>query len=182
VADAATHILQGVLVSPGTADNRGIGRPAAAKTGTGNSGDFADFGGYTPSLAAYVSVFNPTNQFTWGKMLDARSIYREIDGAPDDPGQMFGDNAPGATWQYTFLRAALGPPTNFVPVPADSPFYSMGTGVNSPKPPAKHKGGGGPGPGTGTGGGGGGTGGGGGGTGGGGGGTGPGPGGGGGGH
>ena len=25
------------------------------------------------------------------------------------PGQMYGDNAPGATWEDTFLRAALGP-------------------------------------------------------------------------
>ena len=60
VADAANYILQGVLVS-GTAAGRGIGRPAAGKTGTANGGFYAAFAGYTPTLAGYVSVFNPTN-------------------------------------------------------------------------------------------------------------------------
>ena len=58
VADAASYILQGVLTS-GTAAGRGIGRPAAGKTGTSDNFDFAAFGGYTPDLAGYVSVFNP---------------------------------------------------------------------------------------------------------------------------
>ena len=62
VADAASYILQNVLVSPGTASNRGLpGRHAAAKTGTANGGFYAAFAGYTPTLAGYVSVFNPTN-------------------------------------------------------------------------------------------------------------------------
>ncbi len=58
VAYAANYILQAVLVS-GTAGNRGIGIPAAAKTGTANSGYYAAFAGWTPRLAGYVSVFNP---------------------------------------------------------------------------------------------------------------------------
>ena len=58
VADAASYILQGVLTS-GTAAGLGIGRPAAGKTGTSDNFDFAAFGGYTPDLAGYVSVFNP---------------------------------------------------------------------------------------------------------------------------
>jgi membrane peptidoglycan carboxypeptidase len=154
VADAATHILQGVLTS-GTAAGRGIGRPAAAKTGTGNNGDFADFAGYTPNLAAYVSVFNPLNQFTWGAMLGQNANYRDIGGVLGSGSgqQMFGDDAPGATWEISFLHADLGPIENFVAVPPDSPFYSAGTGVNSPKPPGK-KGGGGKGGGHGGGGGG----------------------------
>jgi membrane peptidoglycan carboxypeptidase len=155
VAEAATTILQGVLTSPGTAAGRGIGRPAAAKTGTGNKGDFADFAGFTPNLAAYVSVFNPENQFTWGAMVGARSDYREIGDYLASPGQMFGDNAPGATWEYTFLHADLGRIRYFVPLPTDSTYYSEGTGINSPKPPTPVKTGGG---GKGTGGGGGGTG------------------------
>lgn len=158
VADAANHILQGVLVSPGTAAGLGIGRPAAAKTGTANGGSFAAFAGYTPTLAGYVSVFNPNNQFTYGAMVGARACYRLVDGAQDCPGQMFGANAPGSTWQETFLHAALGPALPFAGVPADSPFYYMGTGVSSPKPvtPPKHGGGGGGGGGGGRGGGGGG--------------------------
>jgi membrane peptidoglycan carboxypeptidase len=152
VADAANYILQGVLTS-GTAAGRGIGRPAAAKTGTANEGYYAAFAGYTPTLAGYVSVFNPIDPTTGGKMLGApHSCYREVAGYLQCPLQMYGANAPGATWQYTFLHAALGPPRSFVGVPTNSPFFSLGNGFTSPKPKkhgGKHggHGGGGPGPG-----------------------------------
>ncbi len=146
VAEAANYILQGVLVSPGTAAGRGIGVPAAAKTGTANSGYYAAFAGYTPHLAGYVSVFNPVDPTTGGAMLGQNSIYREdpaFGGGLADPGQMFGDNAPAATWQMSFSSGAnLGSPAAFVQLPQDSPFFSEGTGINSPKPPKKGKGGG----------------------------------------
>jgi membrane peptidoglycan carboxypeptidase len=159
VADAANHILQGVLVSPGTAAGRGINVPAAAKTGTANGGFYAAFAGYTPHLAGYVSVFNPTDPTTGGAMINGNSCYREnpaSGGGLDCPDQMFGDNAPGATWQMSFQHASLGSPAPFVDVPQDSPFFSMGTGINSPKPanPGGGKGGGGHGHGGGGGGGG----------------------------
>jgi membrane peptidoglycan carboxypeptidase len=146
VAAAANYILQGVLVSPGTAAGRGINVPAAAKTGTANSGYYAAFAGYTPHLAGYVSVFNPVDPTTGGAMLGSNSCYREnpsFGGGLDCPGQMFGDNAPAATWQMSFLHAGLGSPAAFPGVPADSPFLSEGTGINSPKPPKPKKGGGG---------------------------------------
>ena len=149
VADAATYVLQGVISSPaGTAANRGIGVPAAGKTGTANGGFYAAFGGFTPRLTGYVSVFNPDDPTGAGKMLGNNACYREVSGSQACPGQMFGDNAPAATWQMTFLHAALGsPPASFVGVPADSPFFAKGTGVNSPKPkaskPPKRGGGGG---------------------------------------
>src|SRR5262249_28114793 len=61
VADAANYVLRGVLIN-GTAGGRNIlGREAAAKTGTANGGYYAAFAGYTPTLVAYVSVFNPLN-------------------------------------------------------------------------------------------------------------------------
>ena len=146
VAEAANYILQGVLVSPGTAAGRGINRPAAAKTGTANSGYYAAFAGYTPHLAGYVSVFNPIDPTTGGKMIGEDSEYREnpqTGGGLADPGQMFGDNAPAATWQMSFSDGAnLGSPASFVPLPGDSPFFSEGTGINSPKPPKKGGGGG----------------------------------------
>jgi membrane peptidoglycan carboxypeptidase len=150
VADAASHVLQGVLASPGTAANRGIGVPAAGKTGTSDTGFYAAFGGYTPDLAGYVSVFNPVNPTGGGAMEGFHACYREDNangGGEDCPGQMFGDNAPGATWQMTFEHAQVGD-ASFEPVPADSPFFSMGDGVNSPKPkkpkkPGKPKPGGG---------------------------------------
>jgi membrane peptidoglycan carboxypeptidase len=160
VADAASYILQGVLQSPGTAAGRGTGVPEAGKTGTANGGFYAAFGGYTPRLAGYVSVFNPDNPTGAGAMLaPVHSCYREdpaFGGGLDCPSQMFGDNAPAATWQMTFTNAALGSPAaQFAAVPGDSPFFSMGNGVNSPKPPKKGKPGGGKGGGPGGGGGGG---------------------------
>jgi membrane peptidoglycan carboxypeptidase len=143
VADAASYILQGVLQSPGTAAGRGIGIPAAAKTGTANSGYYAAFGGYTPRLAGYVSVFNPINPTGSGAMIGQNACYREnpaTGGGLSGCSQMYGDNAPGATWQMTFMNASLGsPPAQFVSVPGDSPFFSMGNGVNSPKPPKPPK-------------------------------------------
>ena len=81
VAEAANLILQGVLVSPGTAAGRGINRPAAAKTGTANSGFYAAFAGYTPHLVGYVSVFNPIDPTTGGQMIGEDSM---LPGGPAD--------------------------------------------------------------------------------------------------
>jgi membrane peptidoglycan carboxypeptidase len=135
VADAVSFVLQGVLQS-GTAAGRGIGRPAAAKTGTANGGYYAAFAGYTPTLVGYVSVFNPLDPTSAGAMLGCpQSVYREIGSSyPDCPGQMYGDNAPGATWEYSFLRAALGPRLGFVYPPGN---FLPGTGESPPAP--KHK-------------------------------------------
>ena len=131
VADAANYILQGVLDQPGgTAYGRGIpGYHVAGKTGTANSGYFAAFAGYTPTLAAYVSVFNPVNPIKYPMVGDA-SCYRDLTGL-SCPGQMYGDNAPAATWEYTFLRAALGPDLAFVYPPAS--YFSEGNGLGAPK-------------------------------------------------
>ncbi|MDR2987544.1 MAG: penicillin-binding protein [Nocardiopsaceae bacterium] len=158
VADAANYVLRGVLEN-GTAGGRNtLGREAAAKTGTANQGYYAAFAGYTPTLAGYVSVFNPLNPTTTGAMLGYRSTYRAYPGGyPNSPGQMFGDDAPGATWQYSFERANLGRPLDFIHPPGF--YFSMGTGSAPISPPKKKKpggggngGGGGPGPGGGGGG------------------------------
>ncbi|MGO8956056.1 MAG: transglycosylase domain-containing protein [Streptosporangiaceae bacterium] len=148
VADAANFILQGVLTVPGaTADGRGIGRPAAAKTGTANSGYYAAFAGYTPTLAGYVSVFNPKDPTSpAGQMFGGQACYTDLPqfGGFQCPSQMYGDNAPGATWEETFLRADLGPPIGFVYPPLQ--YFSMGNGLGAPKtiggPKKKHGGGG----------------------------------------
>jgi membrane peptidoglycan carboxypeptidase len=147
VADAANYVLEGVLTNPSaTAYGRGIGRPAAAKTGTANGGYYAAFAGYTPTLVGYVSVFNP--QYPTGRyaMLGCpQSTYRAYPGGyVTCPYQMFGDMAPGSTWEYSFLRAALGPPLHFVYPPA---FYGPGSGQSVIAPPAKKKKKGGKGPG-----------------------------------
>ena len=145
VADAANYILQGVLVS-GTAAGRGIGRPAAAKTGTANGGFYAAFAGYTPTLAGYVSVFNPYNPTTGGAMTGIRASWHRygIGTGLGIDSQMYGDDAPGATWEYTFLHAQLGAPIPFVGVPGNSIFFRQGPGT-APKPvPGKKKKHGGP--------------------------------------
>ncbi|MCK2220874.1 penicillin-binding protein [Actinomadura sp. ATCC 31491] len=55
VADAVNHVLEGVF-DKGTMKGQGIDRPAAGKTGTNNGYTSAWFAGYTPHLAAAVSV------------------------------------------------------------------------------------------------------------------------------
>jgi len=130
VAAAANYLLQRVLDSPGTAAGRATpGHAEAAKTGTANGGYYAAFAGWTPTLAAYVSVFNPINPTTGGAMIGANSCYIDIGGA-NCPGQMFGDNAPGATWEWTFLHADLGANVPF-PAPPGS-FFSQGGGFGAP--------------------------------------------------
>jgi membrane peptidoglycan carboxypeptidase len=132
VADAANYILRGVLTVTGaTAVGRIIpGHVAAGKTGTANGGFYAAFAGYTPTLAAYVSVFNPNNPTGAGAMIGARSCYREAWGE-NCPSQMFGDNAPAATWVYSFVRADLGPDVNFDFPPGY--FFVGGNGLGAPK-------------------------------------------------
>ncbi len=135
------------MVSPGTAAGdevvrNGVVIPQAGKTGTANDFDYAAFGGYTPRLAGYVSMFNPKGPISH-PMSGIGACFRV-----GCVGEVFGANA-GQIWQLTFENAYLGKPiANFVPVPADSPFYALGTGVSSPKPPKppkphKHHGGGG---------------------------------------
>ena len=142
VADAAIHVLQGVLVSPGTAagdqfTQHGVIPPQAGKTGTANDFDFAAFGGFTPRLAGYVVMFYPPRTRS---MQGPDSCYRLASGSFFCAGEMFGMNS-GMIWQFTCQHANLGKTiAQFVPVPGDSPFYSMGDGVNSPKPPKKKKG------------------------------------------
>jgi membrane peptidoglycan carboxypeptidase len=133
VADAANYILQQVLFSPGTAAGLGIpNRHDAAKTGTANGGFYAAFAGYTPTLAGYVSVFNPTDPTTGGAMLYSNACYRAVGTSyPTCPGQMFGAMAPGNTWELSFLRAYLGPNTNFVYPPLS--YFSGGNGLVGPK-------------------------------------------------
>jgi membrane peptidoglycan carboxypeptidase len=152
VADAVNYILQGVLTTGTAASVGGLnGREAAGKTGTSNvtaqglGTPYAAFAGYTPNLVGYVSVFNPISPTVHDTMLGPASCYRLESGGLDCPGQMFGTNAPASTWHMTFDHADLGPVTNFVPVPPDSPFNAKGNGqvVAQPKTGGGKGGGGG---------------------------------------
>jgi membrane peptidoglycan carboxypeptidase len=135
-AEAATYILRGVLTS-GTAKGDGVTRngvylPQAGKTGTANSFDFAAFGGYTPLLAGYVSMFNPTDPIA-NPMTGSSSCYRSSGGAMDCPGSVYGANA-GQIWQMTFEHADLGSGiADFTPVPAGSGLFREGPGTQAPK-------------------------------------------------
>jgi membrane peptidoglycan carboxypeptidase len=134
VADAVNYILQGVLIN-GTAAGMGLsGRQSAGKTGTsnvisGNGTPYAAFAGYIPSLAGYVSVFYPqAPESPYHVMGGSNACYRLESGGLDCPGEMFGANAPASTWHMTFDHADLGPVTDFVSVPGDSPFNGQGNG------------------------------------------------------
>jgi membrane peptidoglycan carboxypeptidase len=153
VADAANYILQGTLTQSGaTAANRSIPgySHVAAKTGTANGGYFAAFAGYTPSLVSYTSVFNPMNPIKHPMMGPYGACYRDVAqlGGFQCPGQMYGDNAPGATWEATFMHAALGPDVSFVYPPQS--YFIQGNGWGAPRTIGHHKkqgpGKGGPGP------------------------------------
>ena len=91
-------------------------------------------------------------------MIGPHADYRDISGTfgSGSGTQMFGDDAPGATWQITFLHADLGPVENFVPVPATARSTPRAPASTRPSRPKKHGGGGGggghgPGPGGGGG-------------------------------
>jgi membrane peptidoglycan carboxypeptidase len=130
VAAAANYILQQVFGGSGTANGRNTtGHYAAAKTGTADGGYYAAFAGWTPLLAAYVSVFNPSNPTGSGAMVGGRACYVDIYGE-NCPGQMFGDNAPGATWEETFTHAYLGPNVPFPGAPGS--YFSQGSGFGAP--------------------------------------------------
>jgi membrane peptidoglycan carboxypeptidase len=138
IADAANYILQGDLTI-GTATRNAIpGLPAASKTGTADNYYYAAFVGYTPSLIGAVVVGNATDPVNH-PMQGTGSCYR--DGCP---GFMYGSMAPGLTWQLTFEHASLPRPAQtFVPVPADSVLFSMGSGLSYHKPPKRGGGNGG---------------------------------------
>jgi membrane peptidoglycan carboxypeptidase len=141
VAAAATYVLRGVLTS-GTARGDGVTQagadiPQAGKTGTANGFDFAAFGGYTPKLAGYISMFNPVGPVTH-PMVGEASCFRAAGGGADCPGSVFGANA-GQIWQLTFDRASLGPPFGaFAAVPRSSRYFREGPGTLRKAAPARH--------------------------------------------
>jgi membrane peptidoglycan carboxypeptidase len=106
VADAVSHILSGVFTK-GTMRGQDIGRPAAGKTGTNNDYTSAWFAGYTPDLAAAVSVG------------DIRGAYRyPLTGVTiggQGYGQVQGASLPGPIWVASMKQALRDvPPTPFV--------------------------------------------------------------------
>jgi membrane peptidoglycan carboxypeptidase len=148
VANAASYILQGVFTWPGaTGDGLGplpSGYPIAGKTGTSNvaSGDgtpYAAFAGFTTNLVSYTSVFNPNFPTTKNTMGGVDANFRNFDGELDQPGEMFGADAPGSTWRLTFDSANLTGSGAFGTVSPSSELWSKGNGQVTPTPPKAPK-------------------------------------------
>jgi membrane peptidoglycan carboxypeptidase len=100
VANGVTTLLQGVLGPGGTGAGLGIGRPAAAKTGTDDNYKNAWFSGYTPNLAASVWVGNPDSTTPMrGITVNGKSVAR-----------VFGATLPGPIWQLAMKEAVKNLP------------------------------------------------------------------------
>ncbi|MEU4719973.1 transglycosylase domain-containing protein [Nonomuraea dietziae] len=97
VADAVNHLLSGVF-SQGTMKGQSIGRPAAGKTGTNNGYTSAWFAGYTPDLAAAVSVGDIRGSY--------RYPLRGVQIGGQSYGQVQGASLPGPIWVAS-MEAAL---------------------------------------------------------------------------
>ncbi len=112
VADNVTNVLTGVLTQPGaTAAGKGIGRPAAGKTGTTSSYVDAWFVGYTPSLstAVWMGRKNSEDPNKGASMFSVCSAGRGTCASP-----VFGGTLPAMTWQdYMQHAMANVPVTNF---------------------------------------------------------------------
>ncbi|GAA2384667.1 transglycosylase domain-containing protein [Nonomuraea africana] len=96
VADAVNHVLSGVF-SKGTMKGQSIGRPAAGKTGTNNGYTSAWFAGYTPDLAAAVSLGDIRGSY--------RYPLRGVRIGDQWYGQVQGASLPGPIWVESMTSA-----------------------------------------------------------------------------
>lgn len=96
IADAVNHVLEGVF-EQGTMKGQGIDRPAAGKTGTNNGYTSAWFAGYTPALAAAVSVgdIRGSYRFPLTGVQIGDQYYGSVQGA-SLPGPIWVDSMRGA--------------------------------------------------------------------------------------
>jgi membrane peptidoglycan carboxypeptidase len=125
VADAVSYVLRGVLTE-GTGAGLGIGRPAAAKTGTVDNFSAAWFAGYTPDLAAAVWVGDPRGGYAhpMSSLCMQGRCY----------GPVYGAVIPGPIWHDTMMGALRGVPAHgFVRPP--SQYFSKGSGEDSERVP-----------------------------------------------
>jgi len=108
IADNVTDVLKGVLIN-GTAGGKGLNRPAAGKTGTGQNFTNAWFVGYTPTLSTAVWMGYANNQ---------KTPLLRIKGVP----RVFGGTIPASTW-HDFMAQALAdvPVTDFNQPPPIKP-------------------------------------------------------------
>lgn len=121
VADALTYVLQGVLTR-GTAAGRGIGRPAAGKTGTTDNYSAAWFAGYTPDLATAVWVGDPRG----GQQHPLNGQGACIGGTCY--GIIYGATLPAPIWQMAMRAAHAGEPASQFQRPPSRFFAGLSQG------------------------------------------------------
>ncbi|MGI8754185.1 MAG: transglycosylase domain-containing protein [Acidimicrobiales bacterium] len=102
VARQATQAFTGVLVS-GTAAGKGLGRPAAGKTGTTENSDDAWFNGYTPSLETTV----------WMGAANGETPMTDVGGLSS----VFGGTFPATTWQDIMTADVANSPIQYFDSP-----------------------------------------------------------------
>ncbi|MFB4281640.1 transglycosylase domain-containing protein [Nonomuraea sp. MTCD27] len=126
IADATAEVLSGVFTKGTMSGVGGIGRDAAGKTGTTDDYASAWFAGFTPDLAAAVSLGDPRgsqrHKLT-GVTIGGR-YYGAVQGA----------SIPGPIWKDTMMSALRGvEPTAFTPIDA-ARFEGCGEGCRQEKP------------------------------------------------
>jgi membrane peptidoglycan carboxypeptidase len=134
VADTVTSVLEGVLTQPrATAAGKGIGRPAAGKTGTLDDQHAAWFVGFTPQLSAAVVLGDPS----------ASSLPL---GTVEGVYPVFGGTLPALIWQKSMTAAHLGrpvldlpPPAATTPVRVLTPATPTATATSKSKGGRKHR-------------------------------------------
>ncbi|MEV0399739.1 transglycosylase domain-containing protein [Actinoallomurus sp. NPDC050550] len=129
VADAVSHVLQGVLTK-GTAKGNDIGRPAAGKTGTVDNFSAAWFAGYTPDMASAVWVGDPRGGY--------KHPLRDVCLGEACYGEVFGADVPAPIWRETMEAALRGVPEHgFHGPPGD--YFRKGNGEEEDKDKDKDK-------------------------------------------
>ncbi|MEV5412494.1 transglycosylase domain-containing protein [Thermopolyspora sp. NPDC052614] len=133
VADAVNNILSGVFTKGTMSGVGGIGRDAAGKTGTTDEYRAAWFAGYTPDLAAAVSLGDPRGSYKHplrGVTIGGR-YYPSV----------FGASISGPIWKQTMLKAlADTDPTSFTN--PDMSRFGGCRGSGCPKKPKEDRDGG----------------------------------------
>lgn len=102
VARQATQAFTGVLLS-GTAAGKGLGRPAAGKTGTTENSDDAWFNGYTPQLETTV----------WMGAAKGEISMTDVGGYAS----VFGGDFPASTWHDAMTQYVQNQPVQYFAAP-----------------------------------------------------------------
>ncbi|MFF3668399.1 transglycosylase domain-containing protein [Microtetraspora malaysiensis] len=131
----ATVAMEEVLKS-GTAAGKGIGRPAAGKTGTNNDTKEAWFVGYTPQLVTAVGMYREECRTTKsGKLVPLKGLACPKGSSAKEASLGFeGADKPTSIWRAFMLEAmkdekveqfpgksGIGQPENIVPSPTPTP-------------------------------------------------------------